>query len=190
MSLKKMKYKNFTWPNNPAEYNVSHDKRIISHSYPDLNKSEQEELGTNSRIVTGSGVFFGKNAYKDYLTLHNVFIQKTPGLLVHPIWPSFHANFTKLVTKEEPLPNYVAYEFEFIEHAVINTVTKIIPPPKPAKPPTPPVRTYTVKKGDNLWNISKKYYGTGTKWPTIANANKKIIKNPNLIYPGQVLVIP
>lgn len=50
--------------------------------------------------------------------------------------------------------------------------------------------TYTVVKGDCLWNIAKKFYGKGSKYTLIYNANKGIIKNPSLIYPGQVLTIP
>lgn len=57
-------------------------------------------------------------------------------------------------------------------------------------PPPPPPKTYTVKKGDCLWNIAKKFYGDGSKYTIINNANKDKIKNPNLIYPGQVFVIP
>lgn len=50
--------------------------------------------------------------------------------------------------------------------------------------------TYTVVSGDCLWNIAKKFYGSGAQYTKIYNANKDKIKNPNLIYPGQVLVIP
>ena len=50
--------------------------------------------------------------------------------------------------------------------------------------------TYTVKSGDCLWNIAKKFYGNGSKYTKIDEANKDKIKNPNLIYPGQVLAIP
>ncbi len=50
--------------------------------------------------------------------------------------------------------------------------------------------TYIVKTGDTLWGIAKKYYGDGTKYTNIYNANRKIISNPSLIYPGQKLVIP
>jgi LysM repeat protein len=60
-------------------------------------------------------------------------------------------------------------------------------PPKQKEQP----KTYVVRKGDNLWAIAKRFYGAGSKWPTIYAANKKVIgKNPNLIYPGQKLVIP
>ena len=52
-------------------------------------------------------------------------------------------------------------------------------------------KTYTVKSGDCLWNIAKKYYGDGSKYKKIYEANKKTIgSNPNKIYPGQVLTIP
>lgn len=54
----------------------------------------------------------------------------------------------------------------------------------------PQTKTYTVKKGDTLWGVAKKYYGNGAKYPTIYNANKGKIKNPNLIYVGQVFTIP
>lgn len=54
----------------------------------------------------------------------------------------------------------------------------------------PSGQNYTVKRGDCLWNIAKRFYGNGSKYTTIYNANRDKIKNPNLIYPGQVLWIP
>ena len=50
-------------------------------------------------------------------------------------------------------------------------------------------KTHTVQSGDTLWGIAKKYYGNGSQYTKIAAANPGI-KNPNLIYPGQVLTIP
>ena len=65
---------------------------------------------------------------------------------------------------------------------------------KKSKPKRPAAKkrtkTYTVKSGDCLWNIAKKFYGNGAQYTKIYNANKGKIKNPNLIYPGQVLTIP
>lgn len=51
-------------------------------------------------------------------------------------------------------------------------------------------RTYTVKKGDCLWNIAKQFYGSGSDYTKIYDANTNQVVNPNLIYPGQILVIP
>lgn len=51
-------------------------------------------------------------------------------------------------------------------------------------------KEYTVKKGDTLWNIAKKFYGKGSLYTKIYNANKSKIKNPNKIYPGQKIKIP
>ncbi len=61
----------------------------------------------------------------------------------------------------------------------------------PASPGPARATAYTVVKGDCLWNIAKKFYGSGSKYSVIYNANRSVIGgNPNLIYPGQVLTIP
>ena len=57
--------------------------------------------------------------------------------------------------------------------------------PAPAQP-----QTYTVQKGDCLKKIAKQFYGNGSEYSKIFNANGDQISNPNLIYPGQVLTIP
>lgn len=49
-------------------------------------------------------------------------------------------------------------------------------------------RFYIVKRGDNLWGIAKRFYGRGDLFRVIAKENN--IKNPNLIYPGQMIRIP
>ena len=51
-------------------------------------------------------------------------------------------------------------------------------------------QTYTVVSGDSLSKISKRLYGDAAKWKKIYEANTDQIKNPDLIYPGQVLKIP
>jgi nucleoid-associated protein YgaU len=56
--------------------------------------------------------------------------------------------------------------------------------------PPPATQTYTVKSGDSLSKIAKLLYGDAKKWRKIYEANKDKIKNPDLIYPGQVFTIP
>ena len=51
-------------------------------------------------------------------------------------------------------------------------------------------RTYTVVKGDTLSKISKEMYGDANKYNAIFEANKPMLKDPDKIYPGQVLRIP
>ena len=63
--------------------------------------------------------------------------------------------------------------------------------PAPAPAPTPAGTTYTVEPGDNLWGIAQLFYGDGTRWTEIYDANAGIIgADPGLIHPGQVFVIP
>jgi nucleoid-associated protein YgaU len=51
-------------------------------------------------------------------------------------------------------------------------------------------RTYTVRKGDSLSKIAKREYGDAQLWRRIYEANRDSIKDPDLIYPGQVFRIP
>lgn len=49
---------------------------------------------------------------------------------------------------------------------------------------------HTVKSGDSLSKIAKKYYGDAMRYPDIFDANTPMLKHPDKIYPGQVLRIP
>lgn len=62
--------------------------------------------------------------------------------------------------------------------------------PPAGTPPQPEKQFYTVKPGDYLSKIAKEVYGNANKYNIIFEANKPMLKNPDLIYPGQVLVIP
>lgn len=97
----------------------------------------------------------------------------------------------------------VVVSLRFKEYTTYGTITSNVK--SKVETPTKTVtenKGYTVKSGDCLWKISRKFYGTGTKWKTIYNANKSIIEstakkygkksssNGHWIYPGTKLIIP
>ena len=47
-----------------------------------------------------------------------------------------------------------------------------------------------MKKGDNLWKISEKTLGSGARYKEVFEANRPMLKDPDKVYPGQVLRIP
>ena len=78
--------------------------------------------------------------------------------------------------------------------ASIDSVTK----PAPAAPATaqqqaplaPSDNAVIIRRGDTLWQISRRLYGQGVRYTTIYLANQKDIRNPDLIEPGQVFTVP
>ena len=56
--------------------------------------------------------------------------------------------------------------------------------------PSKPSEYYKVKSGDSLSKIAKNSYGDAKEYPVIFEANKPMLKDPDKIYPGQVLRIP
>ncbi|HEY6551830.1 MAG TPA: LysM peptidoglycan-binding domain-containing protein [Vicinamibacteria bacterium] len=80
-------------------------------------------------------------------------------------------------------------DFSNVQHGGSSTA----PAPVPAVVPDLAPRsgaTYVVVAGDSLSKIAKKHYGSASKWRAIYEANREVIKNPDLIYPGQELRIP
>src|SRR5450432_1063739 len=66
-------------------------------------------------------------------------------------------------------------------------------PPGGGSPSTvvvPTIATTTVCRGDSLWRISGITYGAGMRYAVIYKANREQIRHPNLIYPGQIFVVP
>lgn len=76
--------------------------------------------------------------------------------------------------------------------AVVTPAATVAQPqtPQPVNPAVEQGKTYTVQSGDTLWKIAKQFYGNGSQYSKIVGANSDKIKNPNLIYPGQVFSIP
>jgi nucleoid-associated protein YgaU len=61
-----------------------------------------------------------------------------------------------------------------------------------APPPLPEQRVeyYVIQKGDTLSKLAKQYFGNAMDYPKIFEANREVIKDPDLIYPGQKIRIP
>lgn len=51
-------------------------------------------------------------------------------------------------------------------------------------------RYYVIEKGDTLSGIAKRFYGNAMDYPKLFEANKEVIKDPDLIFPGQKIRIP
>ncbi|MEE9194408.1 MAG: LysM peptidoglycan-binding domain-containing protein, partial [Alphaproteobacteria bacterium] len=55
---------------------------------------------------------------------------------------------------------------------------------------TPPEPFVIVQPGNSLWRLARRAYGEGVRYTTIFEANQEQIKDPDLIYPGQVFALP
>jgi LysM domain len=81
------------------------------------------------------------------------------------------------------------------------TASPAAPPPQPhprlqenATPPPTQIaagpKMKVVSRGDSLWRISRITYGDGTRYAVLHRANRDRIRDPNLIHPGQILLLP
>jgi LysM repeat protein len=119
------------------------------------------------RIADGA---FGRTAgdWRQYGT------SALPGLDGHDINRNIALNFTNTIRRDLGLPPLTD-----------------VKPAAPLSPPAAGPQTYTVRPGDSLWRIAQSFYGNGSAWPKIYNANRDTIgSNPNLIRAGQSLDIP
>lgn len=190
MRLTPMRFKEFTWPHNPEVYTVEHRRRIAVHQVP-FGPCVMQELGGSYRVLKGEGVFTGEDAYERFKELAQVFREEGPGLLIHPVWPAERAYFAALEAVEEPRPDFVRYRFEFWEDGGgydggLKTVEDGSAGGAAAPIAERSQRIHTVRKGDTLWALAKRY---GVELSALIRANPQI-KNPNLIYPGEAVRVP
>ena len=112
--LAAMKFKDYTWPNNPRTFEVSSSRGVYSHKLP-FSGFVIQDMGKDHRVFRGEGEFVGEDAYESFRRLAEVFAEGGAGILTHPVWQSVRACFVKLKLIEEPGENYLRYGFEFWE---------------------------------------------------------------------------
>lgn len=190
--LTPMRYKDFVWPHNPAVYSITYERQVAVHKVP-FGRYCLQDLGLTRRVMRGQGEFVGQGAYDQFRSLAVVFYQDEPGLLVHPVWMTANAYFVALRLEQQRRPDYVNYSFEFWECfdryvSGLTPVTSSAASGGSAQTETAAAqkRTHTVVQGDTLWGIAGRY---GVTLSALIAANPQI-KNPNLIYPGQKVVVP
>lgn len=95
----------------------------------------------------------------------------------------------RVVARAE-VPFIVAEAVALAEEAIVAQGPPVAgPPPVPSEVRVLP-DTVTVRRGDNLWVIARRVYGAGIRYTTIYAANRDQIRDPDLIYPGQMFVLP
>jgi len=83
-----------------------------------------------------------------------------------------------------------AYEKCILLAGNVKGVTEISAENLNAPEPEVKVEYYVIESGDTLSKIAKEYYGNAMDYPKIFEANREVIKDPDLIYPGQKIRIP
>jgi len=206
MVLKPMSYKNYVWPHNPRTYSITYRRAVATSKIP-FGVYHMQDLGLQNRVMSGEGEFCGEGAYDEFKKLATVFYSDGAGQLIHPVWQVSNAYFVALELLQEPREDYVAYRFEFWEdtkkHAESvdslqtaasqggTQTSSATPQPLQSTAKTvasqgteqSATKSYTVRTGDTLWAIALKF---STSVAALCMLNPSL-KNPNLIFAGQIL---
>src|SRR6476469_655220 len=114
----------------------------------------------------------------------------TPPITAAPPSPPAAASAPPPATTPAVQPRDTAATSPRATAATPQSGTSIAANPSTANPVISEVATATVLRGDSLWRISRLRLGRGTRYTVIYEANASQIRNPNLIYPGQIFVMP
>ena len=193
MELRPMQYKGFVWPHNPRTYTITYDRQVAVHKVP-FGRYAMQDLGMTHRVMRGEGEFVGPEAYDTFRALASVFYEGGPGTLLHPVWQSAQVYFVALALTQEPRKDYVRYTFTFWE---TNSRYRDTLAPAGASDEgsgsqsgggttSPGGRPHTVAQGETLWGIAQAW---GVTLGELLAKNPQL-KNPNVIQPGQVLMMP
>lgn len=108
-----LSYKTFVWPQNPYVY-----KEVTSRTPYYFTQDKEtyfDGMSDQKRVITGSGVFYGEDAYEQFKKLQKLAEESDAGNLEHPIFGIRYCYLTMLEVTQEPKENYVSYRFEFTQ---------------------------------------------------------------------------
>ena len=117
-----LSYKTFVWPQNPHTY------REVTTRTPEYMTKDGiayfQGMSGLKRTISGSGVFYGENAYDQYKQLQKLSEDMSAGNLEHPIFGIRYCYLTLLEVVQEPKDDYVSYRFEFTQASLNGEVPK------------------------------------------------------------------
>lgn len=111
--MDKLKFKTFTWPQNPTTYT---QKVVRTPIFEELSTGSIEFTGLSGarRTITGSGVFTGSDAIKNYLALETLATKLAAGDFVHPILGTYNCYLIEVAMTQEPQEDLVNYRFTLL----------------------------------------------------------------------------
>lgn len=168
-----LRFMGYTLHHNPHTLDVTSSANISQYNIPDFTAITQN-TGNNPTVVKGEGVFYGENAFEQYMELKSLSKNCKAGVLsVSGINP-FYAYLSQIKLKCTPVDEYVEYTFTFTETPYYTATENSTAPTH-----------YTVQQGEDLWDISCKL---GISVETLVALNTKL-KNTCDIAEGDVIKI-
>lgn len=174
MKLQMMKFKNFQWPQNPAELHAARERNIRELRIPFMGGILQD-YGRKKRVITGAGEFNGSRCLSEYQQLEALFAAGGSGLLSLPGAEPFMATLVSLEKIEKPMPNCVTYRFVFWEDQSAAVTAQ-----------TSQHSFHICEKDENLWQIAAAYATTVEK----LTALNPQIPWPNQLEEGERVILP
>lgn len=114
MRLMGMRFRDFTWRDNPVSLKVVNSRNVLETKIP-YGMTKTEELGRERRKVTGEGYFTGEDCMEVWNQLQATFAQRGPGILQLPGVAPFWALMDSLELIGAQGKDLVRYAFTFTE---------------------------------------------------------------------------
>ncbi|MGI6255298.1 MAG: DNA circularization N-terminal domain-containing protein [Acutalibacter sp.] len=171
MNLMGMRFRDFTWQDNPVSLTVSNVRNVQSTDIP-YGVSRAEEMGRRRRTVAGEGYFSGQGCMEQWQALQDVFALPGPGLLQLPGVTPFWALMDSLELIGAQGKDLVRYAFSFVEwdskEAYLGSGVRF------------------AKAGESLWDYANRW---GISVEALVEANPQIRDICDL-QEGEKVVIP